>query len=179
MAVASDEPRVRHCAELAYARYVPLIGRKPAPMVADFIAQIAAGEVFVATDGQDALEGFIVFRVEGDHILLENVAVLPSAAGRGVGKDLIDFCEAAARERGLPRSTSIPTRRWSRISRSIQGSAMSRWRAAGKTGSIASISKNPCRDFNHTRIGTPRFPAQKLRVRRRFAPSTAISAPPC
>ena len=42
-AVAADEPAVRACAEGAYARYVAAIGRKPAPMVADFAAQIAAG----------------------------------------------------------------------------------------------------------------------------------------
>ncbi|MNH40626.1 putative acetyltransferase [compost metagenome] len=34
-------------------------------------------------------------------MLLENVAVLPSAAGRGVGKALISFCENTARQRGI------------------------------------------------------------------------------
>jgi GNAT superfamily N-acetyltransferase len=100
-AVASDEAAVRSCAEQAYARYVPLIGRKPAPMLADFAAQIAAGEVYIATDDRDTFQGFIVFYAEDEHILLENVAVLPSAAGRGVGKKLIGFCEDAARQRGM------------------------------------------------------------------------------
>ena len=35
-AKANDAPEIRECAEQAYARYVPVIGRKPAPMVADF-----------------------------------------------------------------------------------------------------------------------------------------------
>ncbi len=100
-AKASDEPEIRECAEQAYARYMPLIGRKPAPMVADYATQIADGEVFVAMDAQDGFQGFIVFYAEEWHILLENVAVLPRAAGRGVGKTLIHFCENAARERGL------------------------------------------------------------------------------
>ncbi|MGO4704154.1 GNAT family N-acetyltransferase [Microvirga sp. 2MCAF38] len=100
-AEASDEPEIRDCAEQAYARYVPLIGRKPAPMVADFAAQIAAGEVYVATDDQNTFQGFIVFYAEGEHILLENVAVLPRAAGHGVGRTLIRFCEKAARQRGM------------------------------------------------------------------------------
>ena len=99
-AVPSDEQQIRHCAEEAYARYVPLIGRKPAPMVADFKAHIAAEEAFVATDQQGAFQGFIVFYADGDHILLENVAVLPQAAGRGIGKALIRFCEETARDRG-------------------------------------------------------------------------------
>lgn len=95
-----DEAQIRDCAEQAYARYVAVIGRKPAPMVADFKAQIEAGQVYVSVEG-DAFQGFIVFFPKGDHILLENVAVLPSAAGRGVGKSLIGFCEEEARRGGL------------------------------------------------------------------------------
>ncbi|KAA2317118.1 GNAT family N-acetyltransferase [Pseudooceanicola sediminis] len=97
----SDEPDIRSCAEQAYARYVPLMGRKPAPMVADFASQIAARHVHVATNSQDEVQGFIVFYAEGDHLLLENVAVFPSATGRGIGKDLVSFCEVSARRRGL------------------------------------------------------------------------------
>lgn len=96
-ATACDEPEIRDCAEQAYARYVPLMGRKPAPMVADFASQIADGDVYVATDDESGFQGFIVFYPEEGHVLLENVAVLPSAAGRGVGKALIRFCEDAAR----------------------------------------------------------------------------------
>ena len=98
---ASDEPEIRDCAEQAYARYVPLMGQKPAPMLADYAAQIAAGETHVATDEHSAFLGFIVFYAEDGHIMLENVAVLPRAAGRGVGKALIGFCEEAARRRGM------------------------------------------------------------------------------
>ena len=100
-AVAADEPAIRACAERAYARYVPLIGRRPAPMDADVAGQIAAGEVHVATDAAGALRGFVVFRDEGDHMLLENVAVLPEEAGRGTGGALIRFCEETARGRGF------------------------------------------------------------------------------
>ena len=101
LAVATDEPEIRKCAEQAYARYVPLIGRKPAPMTAHFARQIAQGVVYVATDDQATFQGFIVFYAEEGHLLLENVAVLPRAAGRGVGKALIGFCENAARRLGI------------------------------------------------------------------------------
>lgn len=101
-AAASDEPHIRECAEKAYARYIPLIGRKPAPMTADYRSQIAAGNVFIAVDEEnDAFKGFITFYPEANYILLENVAVLPEAAGQGVGKALIGFCENMARERGF------------------------------------------------------------------------------
>lgn len=96
----ADEANIRDCAEQAYRRYVPVIGRKPAPMVADFKAQIESGHVHVAVDG-DAFQGFVVFFPDGDHILLENVAVLPSAAGRGVGTSLIRFCEDEAQRSGF------------------------------------------------------------------------------
>lgn len=101
LAEACDEPVIKDCAEQAYARYVPVIRRKPAPMVADFATQIAAGVVYVSQDDKAIFQGFIVFYTEEGHMLLENVAVLPSAAGRGVGKALISFCENAAMQRGL------------------------------------------------------------------------------
>ena len=100
-ALPSDEPDVRACAEQAYERYVPAMGRKPAPMVADFAAQIAEGNVYLSTDDKGVFEGFIVFYAEDRHVMLENVAVLPSAAGRGVGKKLIAFCEDTTRQRGF------------------------------------------------------------------------------
>jgi len=101
IATMGDEPNIRACAVQAYDRYVPLIGRKPAPMVADFAAQIERGDVYVASSDQGNFQGFIVFYEEGDHLFLENVAVFPSAAGQGVGKTLINFCEQSARDRSL------------------------------------------------------------------------------
>ena len=100
-ATIGTEKDIRSCAERAYARYVAAIGRKPAPMVADFAAQIAAGHVYIATDTDNNLQGFIVFFPQGNYMFLENVAVRPSASGRGVGKSLIKFCEEEARRLGL------------------------------------------------------------------------------
>lgn len=106
-AEASDEAAILACAEQAYSRFIPRIGRKPAPMLADYRGQIAAGQVWIAEDGSD-LAGFIVFAPQGDVMLLENVAVLPTAAGRGIGKALIGCCEAEARRLGL-RAISLYT----------------------------------------------------------------------
>ena len=100
-AASCDEAGVRACAEDAYARYVGAIGRKPAPMVADFASQISKGCVYVAERTDDAIDGFIVFFPRKDHMFLENVAVRTSAAGNGVGKALIQFCEAEAMNLGL------------------------------------------------------------------------------
>ncbi|MES0810856.1 GNAT family N-acetyltransferase [Roseibium sp. SCPC15] len=97
----SDEPAVRRCAERAYERYIAAIGRKPAPMVADFETQIEAGLIHAAFDANGLLLGFIVFLPKDNHMFLENVAVDPSAAGAGVGKALIRYCEETARREGL------------------------------------------------------------------------------
>lgn len=100
-AVADDEDAVRACAEQAYAQYVSVIGRKPAPMLADFRAQIAAGFVHLCIAEQEELRGFIVFYPEDQHMLLENVAVSKAGRGKGIGKALIQFCEAQATRLGL------------------------------------------------------------------------------
>ncbi len=101
-ATPADEPAVRACAEAAYSPYVGVIGRKPAPMVADFAALIREGVVVhVAAGAGGRVEGYIVCYPLGDAMRLENVAVLPAAAGRGLGKALVGRCEAAARAAGL------------------------------------------------------------------------------
>lgn len=97
---SGDESGVRDCAVAAYQPYVAAIGRRPAPMEADFAALIAAGQVHVAADRSGRVLGFIVFYSASDGMLLENVAVAPEAAGQGIGARLIAFCEAEARRIG-------------------------------------------------------------------------------
>jgi ribosomal protein S18 acetylase RimI-like enzyme len=107
-AVENDENGVRGCAEDAYKRYVAAIGQKPAPMLADFKSQIAEGCVHVATNDLGDIEGFIVFFQRDEHMFLESVAVLSAAAGRGIGKQLIQFCESETVRLGL-RSIQLYT----------------------------------------------------------------------
>lgn len=96
----ADGSAVRECAEDAYAQYVSAIGKKPAPMVADFFALIASEFVYVAVNEQANVVGFIIFFQEGDSVLLENVAVRSDVVGQGIGKRLIAFCEAEAKRFG-------------------------------------------------------------------------------
>ena len=99
-ACPDDLDAVRRCAELAYRRYVAAIGRKPAPMVADFAAQIAAGRVDIAERGGMVL-GFIVAYRRADHLHVENVAVLPQWQGRGWGRRMLAHVEERARSAGI------------------------------------------------------------------------------
>jgi GNAT superfamily N-acetyltransferase len=88
----------------AYRHYVPRIGLRPAPMDADFAGLVAAGQVWVAV--QDAaVTGLIVLIPGADHLLVENVAVRPSAQGHGVGLRLMSWAEEEAIRRGLDAVT--------------------------------------------------------------------------
>lgn len=83
-------------AAAAYADYVPLMGQKPAPMLADYEAHIADDDVFVI-EGVNAdsvgVVGFAIIVKKGDDYWLENIAVSPKASGRGLGKYLLGFIE--------------------------------------------------------------------------------------
>lgn len=100
-ATAADAHEVQRCADEAYAPYVARIGRRPAPMTADFAGQIALGRVRVAVDATDAILGYaaLLLTADGD-ALLESVAVFAAARGRGVGRALITRCEDDARAHG-------------------------------------------------------------------------------
>ena len=74
--------------------------RQPAPMCADFASQIAEGHVHIAMY-EFSFSGYVVFYVEGDHIHLENIAVLPEQSGKGIGKRLLDHVEQLAQQAGL------------------------------------------------------------------------------
>lgn len=90
-------------AETAYAPYVErLRGQRPAPMDAKYLALIADAEAWVAeVDGE--VIGFLVLVGEGDGMLLDGVAVLPSHQGRGVGRHLLELAEARAVVAGFHR----------------------------------------------------------------------------
>jgi len=82
----------------AYRHYVPRIGREPAPMTADYAHAARSGLTWVAeADGE--VVGLLVLVVHPDHLLVENVAVRPSAQRRGVGA--WPLAEDEARARGL------------------------------------------------------------------------------
>ena len=106
LAGPGDLEDIRRIARSAYALYVQRIGRKPAPMVADFAAPILAGHLWVAVPvGENpGVMGFVVAypgdQPGSDHWHLSNVAVDPEAQGLGVGGRLTAHVEATARAAG-------------------------------------------------------------------------------
>ena len=101
VAVPSDAARLAAIALAAYAKYVPRLGREPIPVRADYPAAIAAGQV-VVIERDGAIQGYLVAWAEPDAYFLDNIAVDPAHAGKGLGRALIDHAAAEARRRRLP-----------------------------------------------------------------------------
>ena len=99
----SDFDAIRRCAEAAYAKYVARIGRKPAPMVADFAALIEQNSVMVEVDDAQRVRGFVVAYPRNDHLHLDNVAVDPDCQGQGIGRRLVERVEQQALSNGYGR----------------------------------------------------------------------------
>lgn len=96
---AEEADAVREVVRAAYQHYVPVIGREPAPMLDDYVARIAANQVWVLEDTR-GLAGVLVLQDGPDCFLLENIAVRPDRQGLGFGRRLLDLAEAEARRCG-------------------------------------------------------------------------------
>lgn len=98
-AQAADLAELQEIAAAAYAVYTPRIGRPAAPVSADYAGAIGRGEVWVAA-GDGEIAGLLVLIARPDHLLLENIAVRPSAQGLGVGSALLDLADREAARLG-------------------------------------------------------------------------------
>jgi len=98
-AVASDAAAVRVLTRAAYAKWVPVIGREPKPMGADYEKAVVEHRVDLAYFG-DELAALIETIPATDHLLIENVAVAPAFQGRGLGRFLMAYAERLAAEHG-------------------------------------------------------------------------------
>jgi ribosomal protein S18 acetylase RimI-like enzyme len=93
--VGADVPAIRALTRAAYARWVPVIGREPKPMTADYDAAVRDHRFDLLYLGDD-LAALIETIREPDHLLIENVAVAPAFQGRGFGRRLLLHAEALA-----------------------------------------------------------------------------------
>lgn len=98
-----DVAALHAIAEAAYAPYVGRIGRKPAPMTADFAAHVARAEVWVCETPEDGVVGYIVTFAKGGGQFVENMAVAPEIQGRGLGRALLGFAGILARRNRCDR----------------------------------------------------------------------------
>ena len=99
LATPADAAAIRDIVRAAYAKWVPVIGREPLPMRADYDKAVAEHPFDLAI-AQDRIVGMLETMLAGDHLWIENVCVAPEAQGGGLGRLLLGRAEAKAREAG-------------------------------------------------------------------------------
>ncbi len=94
-AIHADAQCVSEITNLAYSRYLPLLGRKPQPMTADHAAIIAEDKVWLLVEGKRALAVLELIDEPG-RMLIYSVAVPPEVQRRGLGRRLLAWAESEA-----------------------------------------------------------------------------------
>jgi GNAT superfamily N-acetyltransferase len=95
-ATGDDVERIEAIALAAYSKYVARIGRKPAPMLADFRKSVALDRV-VVIEAAGLLAGYRVGWPERQSYFIEDIAVDPSHQARGFGRLLMQDAIDCAR----------------------------------------------------------------------------------
>jgi ribosomal protein S18 acetylase RimI-like enzyme len=97
----ADAAAIRELVRSAYAKWIPVIGREPVPMAADYDRAVRENMVDLLFVGA-RLVALIETVNAADHLLIENVAVSPAFQGRGYGRLMLDHAEQLAASLGLP-----------------------------------------------------------------------------
>ena len=87
------------CVAAAFEGFVPQIGKPPAPMLADYAALIARGQVHVVED-EGVISAAIVLEARPDHLFVDVLAVRPERQRIGLGRRLMALAAAEAGRRG-------------------------------------------------------------------------------
>ena len=95
----ADVDAIRQFTRKAYAKWIPLIGREPLPMNANYEQTIKTNrfDLFYQNDNLVALLETIN---NEDHLLIENVCVASEMQRMGIGKSILNHAEALARNAG-------------------------------------------------------------------------------
>lgn len=92
-----DASAVRELTRAAYAKWVPVIGREPKPMAADYDVAVREHRIDLL-DLDHALVGLVEMARAADHLLIVNVAVAADRQGNGLGHRLMARAEDVAAE---------------------------------------------------------------------------------
>src|SRR5262245_42188482 len=98
-AETADAAAIRALTRAAYAKWIPVIGREPKPMQADYDAAVRKHRFDLLYLG-DELVGLIETANQDEGLLIENVAVAPRFQGQGLGSRLMGHAEAVAKAQG-------------------------------------------------------------------------------
>ncbi len=94
-AVERDADAIRTLTREAYSKWVPVIGREPLPMSADYDKALSSHRFDLLFQGRKLI-GLVETIAKRDHLLIENIAVSPAHQGKGVGRRLLEHAERHA-----------------------------------------------------------------------------------
>jgi GNAT superfamily N-acetyltransferase/ketosteroid isomerase-like protein len=101
-ALESDTATLAEITDAAYARYIPLIGRKPLPMTADHRKLIVENDAWLILC-DDTPAGLLELITEPDCVLIYSVAIRPEYQSQGLGRRLLEWAEQETWRIGLRR----------------------------------------------------------------------------
>jgi ribosomal protein S18 acetylase RimI-like enzyme len=104
---AEDAAAIQALVHAVYAKWVPLIGRLPLPMQANYEQALGEHE-FTLVEREGELIGLIETEDKEDHLYIVNVAVAETTQGRGLGRRLLAHAEEKALGKGY-RETRLLT----------------------------------------------------------------------
>jgi N-acetylglutamate synthase-like GNAT family acetyltransferase len=110
-ATLEDASEVRELVNRAFVKYIPLIGRKPLPMVADHADLIVNHDVWVLEEASEII-AVLEMVANTDDLHIDTVAVKNTHQAKGIGQKLLAFVETRARELGLPAVTLFTNERY-------------------------------------------------------------------
>ena len=99
LAAPDDANAIRELTRAAYAKWIPVIGREPMPMIADYDKAVCEHRFDLMETGGE-LAALLETVDAGDHLLVENLAVAPAYQGKGLGKKLLAHAETIAASQG-------------------------------------------------------------------------------
>jgi GNAT superfamily N-acetyltransferase len=98
-ATKDDVTAIRALTRDAYAKWVPLIGREPLPMTADYALAVRSHR-FDLLEREAQLIALIETILRADHLWVENLAVSPKHHGQGLGRRMLVQAEHIGRVLG-------------------------------------------------------------------------------
>jgi N-acetylglutamate synthase-like GNAT family acetyltransferase len=100
-ATPEDAGAIRSLTREAYSKWVPVIGREPLPMTADYDEAVRKHRIDLLHI--DSRLAALIEMVPADgHLLIKNLAVSPELQNRGFGRKLLAHAEQVAAAEGYP-----------------------------------------------------------------------------